>query len=81
MSSKRKIRRKECGEKIKHLTLGSALIHLQVLKARYNDSGMRAYGCRVCGGWHIGHKPTTIHAYNPGADKPAENNNNKGLNP
>jgi hypothetical protein len=68
MSSKRKLRRKECGEKIKHVTLASAQIHVRFLRTKGED--VRAYGCRICGGWHVGHKPSKVKSYKPGANKP-----------
>lgn len=53
MASKRRIRRKACEGKARHLTAEHAMIALR--KTRQPD--MNVYRCRFCGGYHIGHLP------------------------
>lgn len=56
MASKRHIRRKKCGRKVRHPTMAAALTAVAMLKQRYGDSGMViAYRCVVCRFFHIGH--------------------------
>ena len=58
MSSKRRLRRKECEGKRRFATQGEA--HTAVQAAQKSATGGRyidAYQCEHCAGWHIGHKP------------------------
>lgn len=58
MSSKRRLRRKQCGDKTRHSTAADALTHIRNLKDRRRINGtVNAYRCRWCGGYHIGHAP------------------------
>lgn len=56
MSSKRRVRRKECGDKIKYSSMEEARFTAVKLSDRYKDK-LSFYKCRWCGQWHIGHKP------------------------
>ena len=54
MSSKRHIRRNQCGDKIRHVTHAAAMHHL---KALHSPLPLSAYRCKFCKGWHVGHRP------------------------
>jgi lipopolysaccharide biosynthesis regulator YciM len=53
MASKRRIRRKACGSKVKYSTDNLAK------RAAYLTQ-MHAYKCPFCKQWHIGHRPSKI---------------------
>lgn len=56
MSSKRRLRRKSCEGKIRHVDAGAAQAALTALVRNKGWQGpMNPYKCRFCGGWHIGH--------------------------
>lgn len=56
MSSKRAIRRRVCGRKIRHNSESAARNHIAHLHRRKGWQGhLNAYRCGFCGGWHIGH--------------------------
>lgn len=55
MASKRRLRRKACGDKVRHPTQTAAVRHLIKLQRKDFARGMRSYRCRWCGGWHVGH--------------------------
>lgn len=55
MSAKRKLRRRQCGHKMRHAGKLSAILHLKALR-RKDDEVMTVYRCRWCGCWHVGHK-------------------------
>lgn len=63
MASKRRIRRKACGDKIRYETMQKAIDALTsakrrgIVKSRTTDH-LNAYRCGFCGGYHWGHKPT-----------------------
>ena len=64
MSSKRRIRRKECEGKRRYATQGEA--HAAMLAAQKSATGGRyidAYQCEHCGGWHIGHRPGSMREH------------------
>jgi hypothetical protein len=54
LSSKRHIRRKACGSKVRHATHAAAVKHIRSLKTL---TPMNAYKCEFCHGFHVGHKP------------------------
>jgi hypothetical protein len=58
MSSKRRIRRKACGYKQQHDSQASAIAHIIALRHKGETGPMRAYRCRFCKQFHVGH-------YNP----------------
>lgn len=65
MSSKRRIRRSQCGRKVRHPDEATARRAIHKLRLAYGDAPlgyMNAYRCPHCGGWHIGHA-------HPGAKK------------
>jgi hypothetical protein len=55
MASKRRLRRKSCGNKVRHPDSKSAI----VARARFRAQGafMNVYKCKCCGKWHTGHSP------------------------
>ena len=55
MASKRAIRRKQCGEKVKYQTETEAA---RVIRGPLKGMGMGWYRCHFCQFWHIGHNPT-----------------------
>jgi hypothetical protein len=56
VSSKRAIRRRACGRKIRHASLEAARAHIGELHGRKGYQGLlNAYHCSFCGGWHVGH--------------------------
>lgn len=56
MASKRRIRRMQCGTKVRHPDQKSAVVSIAKLHRRRGYQGfMHAYHCRFCGGWHTGH--------------------------
>lgn len=54
MSSKRRVRRNQCGAKVRHATHADAMLHLRSLRSR---DPLNAYRCAFCKGWHVGHRP------------------------
>lgn len=59
MSSKRRIRRKSCEGKQRHNSKTEAVAHI-INERRNGNTGLCAYKCRFCGGWHVGHKPKKV---------------------
>lgn len=56
MASKRRIRRKECGDKHRHATRAEAVSHLVSLRKSGRVSGdIHAYRCPWGDHWHVGH--------------------------
>lgn len=53
MSSKRRIRRRQCGKKARYRTMGAA--HEDCRRKRARGVMVRPYGCTWCGHIHIGH--------------------------
>lgn len=53
MASKRRIRRKQCGSKIKFPSLGAAIGRARRLEGKFGR--MYGYHCRFCNRFHIGH--------------------------
>lgn len=56
MASKRRIRRKECGSKIRYATveLANAFIH-SLFRLGKKQGWLSAYKCKHCNGYHVGH--------------------------
>lgn len=54
MASKRRIRRNACEGKQRHPDKDSAIGHATAHKHRFKEY-LRAYHCRFCKGWHVGH--------------------------
>jgi hypothetical protein len=57
MSSKRRLRRRECGNKIKYPSADEARFTAYKLSDRYKDDRLSFYKCLWCGKWDLGHKP------------------------
>lgn len=58
MSSKRAIRRKECGGKVRYESAGAAAYVVgQMRRAGKVDGRMNVYSCKFCKGYHFGHAP------------------------
>lgn len=55
MASKRRIRRKQCQGKIRHVDMESAN-KAAFVNRRNTGEKLFAYGCKFCGGFHIGHQ-------------------------
>ena len=56
MSSKRKLRRDQCGHKIKYKSRPEAIIACVVYRRDFGrQHRMIAYRCKWCGEFHIGH--------------------------
>ena len=56
MSSKRHLRRKMCGDKVRHDTkeLAEEAFQYHLRRRHY---GMHVYHCAACSFWHVGHFP------------------------
>jgi hypothetical protein len=57
MSSKRHVKRKVCGRKIKHETRESAYAARRKLLVNRPNETMDVYYCQYCNKWHVGHRP------------------------
>jgi len=57
MASKRRIKRKSCTGKVRHLSSDAARKALRVT-VRHDQvhQPMNVYRCQFCGGYHIGHR-------------------------
>ncbi len=56
MSSKRRIRRRSCTRKVRHLSPEAGQAAVRVLHARHGyDGRMDVYRCPFCNGYHVGH--------------------------
>lgn len=61
MASKRRIRRKQCQNKIRFATMNEAQQHMIGMKKRTrSETYYSVYGCSFCGGFHFGHQPSSI---------------------
>lgn len=57
MSSKRRVRRKQCQKKKKRFASQTdAVACLIYVKKKFNEVHLHSYKCNVCGFWHLGHK-------------------------
>lgn len=54
MASKRRVRRRQCGGKIRHENEARAVAAM--FNTRASDGALHVYRCGMCGGWHVGHK-------------------------
>lgn len=65
MSSKRAIRRKSCGRKMRHPDMGKAQAHRAWLirTGRIEARAVDAYHCNFCGGYHAGHNGAKVRGY------------------
>lgn len=54
MASKRKLRQKMCGDKVDYKSYSAAVDAAWHIK-RKNGERLTPYGCRFCGGVHLGH--------------------------
>jgi cytochrome c5 len=61
MASKRHIRRKACGNKVRY-DKKSAKQAAYFAKRRTGDF-IVAYHCQYCGGYHIGHVPQVVNRF------------------
>lgn len=61
MASKRALRRKSCGRKVRYQTQEAALTGLRSLIYDKGWQGkMFAYHCQFCRGFHYGHPPARV---------------------
>jgi hypothetical protein len=60
MSSKRRLRAKQCGDKVNHCTYEQARAAAWSLKQQQGGPLLVPYSCRFCGGVHIGHAPAKV---------------------
>lgn len=57
MSTKRRLRRKQCGDKVRHASRADAEMACRsVAQAHKLDTNLRPYLCQWCRRWHIGHR-------------------------
>jgi hypothetical protein len=64
VASKRRIRRKACDGKVRHKDAAGAKIAMRKTAhgaAAARTSGLNAYQCPHCQGWHIGHTRGSRH--------------------
>jgi hypothetical protein len=54
MASKRHIRRKSCGDKVRHRSEAAAMAESRRLYKKHGGF-IQAYKCKHCGSWHCGH--------------------------
>lgn len=66
MSSKRALRRAQCGHKVAHASKEAAV--KEASRLRWRDSvalantwKVDAYHCAHCGAWHTGHERAQVH--------------------
>lgn len=55
MTSKRRIRQRECSGKVRH-----ASRDITWAAAKHTGTGLHIYRCRWCKSWHAGHMPSWI---------------------
>lgn len=61
MASKRRLRRKACGNKQRFATQDAAIAALRALtRSRGWHGYMAPYRCSFCGGFHYGHPPQHV---------------------
>jgi hypothetical protein len=63
MSSKRRLRARQCGDKVNHGSFEQARAGAWSLRQQQGGPLLVPYGCRFCGGVHIGHAPA-LHRHN-----------------
>lgn len=59
MASKRRIRRKQCGNKRRYPTSAAAMAEMQdvIRNGRKGGGWLNVYRCQFCRGYHFGHAP------------------------
>jgi hypothetical protein len=60
VSSRRRQRRRTCASKRRYPSAALAARAAEVVAARtprLSGCPLRAYPCRFCAGWHVGHRP------------------------
>lgn len=62
MASKRRLRRKACGSKLRHPTMPDAMLAAKLSSKKFNQR-LSAYKCQYCGGFHVGHTPKSIKRF------------------
>jgi hypothetical protein len=55
MASKRRQRRNECGDKVRHSSPQAAWGHAHSLRQKEQFGRVGIYKCRFCRAWHVGH--------------------------
>lgn len=61
MASKRRLRRKGCGRKIRYTSQAEALAGLKALTREKGHQGyLTPYHCQFCNGYHFGHPPRRV---------------------
>ncbi len=80
MSSKRHVRRSQCGEKVKHISASAAFAAIRALRRDKGEVGLTYYECHVCGCWHVGHRPKHIASYQPGLNAPEKDTDERKPN-
>ena len=59
MASKRRVRRQQCGNKIRHTSEAAAALHVDSL--RYAQTvNVQAYHCPFCHHWHVGRRKAQV---------------------
>lgn len=61
MASKRRVKRRVCGQKVRHQELKNALKAAE--RQSRSDKELTAYFCRYCGGFHVGHSMGIRNGY------------------
>lgn len=54
MTSKRRLRRRSCTNKVAHADEAKATRVAGYIQAKYGGVPVRAYKCPFCGKWHVG---------------------------
>lgn len=54
MTSKRRLRRRGCTDKVAHADEAIAIRVAGYIQAKYGGVPVRAYKCPFCGKWHVG---------------------------
>lgn len=62
MASKRRLRRKACGNKVKHATHDEAILVAHKTARKYKQR-LSAYKCKYCGSYHVGHTPKEVKQF------------------
>ena len=45
-----------CRRKVRHNSMGAARAHVRALLKLDGDTGLHAYACHLCLGFHVGHE-------------------------
>lgn len=59
MASKRRLRRRQCGSKVRYPTreMAKDAMCSVIRNGRKHGGWLHVYPCRFCGGFHYGHRP------------------------